>query len=74
MREETDYSQEAKYDLFESIKKEKIEWIRSIIARTPPSYEDVKKEMDKKDLSVSRKDYEKVCGELGFSRELFKQR
>lgn len=41
MIEETDYSEEAKYDLFESIKKEKNDWAKCIIARTPPSYEDV---------------------------------
>lgn len=67
MKEETDYSEEAKYDLFESVRREKIDWIRCIIARTPASYEDVKREMVKKDLSLSKKDYEKVCRELGFS-------
>lgn len=67
MIEETDYSEEAKYDLFESVNKERADWIKCIIARTPPSYEDVKKEMEKKDMSLSRKEYEKVCKELGFS-------
>lgn len=67
MREETDYSEEAKYDLFESVQKEKADWIKCIIARTPPSHEDVKREMEKKDFSLSKKDYEKVCKELGFS-------
>ncbi|NDD52903.1 hypothetical protein EBZ39_03315 [bacterium] len=67
MREETDYSEEAKYDLFESVSKERIDWVKCIIARTVPSYEDVKREMEKKDMSVSRKEYEKICRELGFS-------
>ena len=48
MIEETDYSEEAKYDLFESVYREKTDWIKCIMARTPPSYEDVKKEMEKK--------------------------
>lgn len=38
-----------------------------MIARTPPSYEHLKKELDKKEISVSRKEYEKICKELGFS-------
>jgi hypothetical protein len=67
MIEETDYSEEAKYDLFESIKKEKNDWAKCIIAGTPPSYEDVKKEMEKKEMSLSRKDYDKICRGLGFS-------
>jgi hypothetical protein len=67
MTEETDYSEEAKYDLFESVNRERIDWIRCIMARTPPSYEDVKREMEKKDMSLSRKDYNKVRKELGFS-------
>jgi len=67
MIEETDYSEEAKYDLFESVKKEKEDWIRCLIAGNPPSYEDVKKEMEKKEMSLSRKDYDKICRELGFS-------
>lgn len=67
MTEETDYSEEAKYDLFESVRRERHDWVRCMIAKTPPSYEDLKKELDKKEISVSRKEYEKICKELGFS-------
>ena len=67
MIEETDYSEEAKYDLFESVYSEKTDWIKCIMARTPPSYEDVKKEMEKKKMSLSQRDYDKICTELGFS-------
>lgn len=67
MREETDYSEEAKYDLFESVRREKADWIRCLISGTPPSYEDIKREMEKKDMSLSRKDYDRACKELGFS-------
>lgn len=63
--EEVDYSEEAKYDLFESVTKDRLDWAKCIIARTPPNYEDVKQEMENKELSLSRKDYEKVCKEMG---------
>jgi hypothetical protein len=67
MIEETDYSEEAKYDLFESVKRESLDMAKCVIARTPPSYDDVKREMEKKDLSLGRGDYEKILKELGFS-------
>ena len=67
MIEETDYSEEAKYDLFESVYREKTDWIKCIMARTPPSYGDVKKEMEKNKMSLSQRDYDKICAELGFS-------
>jgi len=67
MIEETDYSEEAKYDLFESVRKERVEWAKCIVSRTPPSYDDVKKEMEKNELYLSKKEYDKICKELGFS-------
>lgn len=67
MREEVDYSQEAKYDLFESVAKERLANAACVISRTRPSYEDVKEELSKKDMSISKKDYEKICDQLGLS-------
>lgn len=65
MIEEIDYSEEAKYDLFESVKKEKSHWASCFISQMAPSFEQVKKELEKKDLSISKKDYDTICKELG---------
>jgi hypothetical protein len=67
MIEEIDYSEEAKYDLFESVKKEKLSWASCIISKTAPSYEDINKKLEKIDLFITKKQYEKICKELGFS-------
>lgn len=67
MLEEIDYSEEAKYDLFESVRSERLNWARCLLSRMPPSYDDLKKELSKKDLSLSKKDYDKICKELNKS-------
>jgi len=67
MIEEIDYSEEAKFDLFESVKKEKTSWASCIISKMPPSYEDVKIKLEKMDMSITKKEYEKICKELGFN-------
>jgi hypothetical protein len=63
--EEVDYSEEAKYDLFESVRRERLDWARCLISRTPPSYEQILEGLHKHDLSLTRKDYEKLCKEMG---------
>lgn len=64
--EEIDYSEEAKFDLFESVRKEKLDWVSCIICQTPPSYEDINKKLNKIDMSITEKDYKKICKNLGF--------
>lgn len=65
MLEEVDYSEESKYDLFESVKnKIAEEWARCLIARMPPSYEDLKKELSKRKIQITEKQYKKICKEL----------
>ncbi len=65
--EDVDYSEEAKYDLFESVEKERMEWAKCVVSRTPPSYEQVKEQLEKLDLSISRKDYKRICKEMGLT-------
>lgn len=65
--EEIDYSEEAKINLFESVEKEKINWVECIMCQTAPSYDEVKKKLEKLDISISKKDYEKACKKLGFN-------
>jgi hypothetical protein len=67
MIEEIDYSEEAKFDLFESVKKEKISWASCIISQTAPSYEDIKIKLEKLDLFITKKEYEKICKKLSFN-------
>jgi len=67
MNEEIDYSEECKYDLFESVRKEKSTWAACIISKLAPSYEQVKKELDKKDLSITKSEYKKICDQLGLN-------
>lgn len=67
MLEEIDYSEEAKYDLFESVKRDRLDLAKCILSRMPPSYEDLKKELEKKDVSISEKEYKKICKEFNFS-------
>jgi hypothetical protein len=64
MSEEIDYSEECKYDLFESVGRERMNWGRCIVSGTAPSFDSVKKQMESMDLSISRKDYEKICKEM----------
>lgn len=63
--EEIDYSEEAKYDLFESVQRERLDWAACLISRLPPSFEQVAEALGKLDLAISRKDYEKTCKKLG---------
>ena len=67
MFEEIDYSEEAKFDLFESVNREKLDWASCIISKTAPSFEQIKKELEKKDLSITKKQYEKICKQLGLN-------
>ena len=60
-----DYSEEAKHDLFESVRRERLDWARCLISRMPPSYDQVKEEMERLDLSISREDYKRVCRDMG---------
>ena len=62
--EEVDYSEEAKHDLFESVRRERLDWARCLISRMPPSYDQVKEEMERLDLSISRED-KRVCRDMG---------
>ena len=59
--EEIDYSEESKHDLFESVQKERLDIASCIIAGLAPDYETVKKALEKHDLSIGKKDYEKIC-------------
>ena len=63
--EEVDYSEEAKHDLFESVRRERLDWARCLISRMPPSYDQVKEAMERLDLSISREDYKRVCRDMG---------
>jgi predicted transcriptional regulator len=65
MFEEVDYSEEAKYDLFESVSKEKSNWANCVISKLAPSYDQVKKHLEKNKIEISKKEYEKICKELG---------
>lgn len=67
MFEEVDYSEEAKFDLFESVRQEKLSWASCLISKTAPSFDQIKKELEKKDLSITKKQYEKICKELGLN-------
>ena len=63
--EEVDYSEEAKHDLFESVRRERLDWVRCLISRMPPPYDQVKEAMERLDLSISREDYKRVCRDMG---------
>ena len=66
MLEEIDYSEESKYDLFESVADGKSsDWISCHISKMAPSFEDIKKELEKKDIKINKKQYEKACKKLG---------
>ena len=67
MLEEIDYSEEAKFNLFESVKKQKKDWAAFIISQTAPSYEDVNKKLEKMDVFLSKKEYQEICKELGLN-------
>jgi len=67
MLEEIDYSEEAKFDLFESVKKQDKNWASCIISKTAPSYEDIKKKLEKNNIFINKKEYEKICKELGLN-------
>ena len=62
--EEVDYSEESKYDLFESVQKERLDMASCIISGLAPDYETVKKALEKNDLSIGKKDYEKICAKM----------
>jgi hypothetical protein len=59
--EEVDYSEESKHDLFESVQRERLDMASCIIAVLAPDYETVKKALERHDLSIGKKDYEKIC-------------
>jgi hypothetical protein len=62
--EEIDYSEESKYDLFESVRRERLDMASCIITGLAPDYETVKKALEKHDLSIGKKDYEKICAKV----------
>jgi molecular chaperone DnaK (HSP70) len=66
MFEEVDYSEESKYDLFESVErnKEKFMWAASVISQTAPSYEIVAEKMKKLKINLTKKEFEKICKQL----------
>lgn len=64
MLEEIDYSEESKYDLFESIQKEKKEALNCILSKHAASFHFIRNELDEKGIVITRKDYEKACKEL----------
>lgn len=64
MLEEIDYSEEAKFDLFESVQKEKLNWASCVISKLAPSYDQVKKYLNKHKKEISQKEYKKICEEL----------
>jgi len=70
MLEEIDYSEEAKYDLFESVskekEKEKLDWIACLICQIAPPYEKISEKLKKKNIQITKKQYEKVCKEMGY--------
>jgi hypothetical protein len=69
MLEEIDYSEESKYDLFESVSDGRAtDWISCCIANMAPSFEDIKKELDKKNIKINKKQYEKACKKLGLPK------
>lgn len=68
MLEDVDYSEEAKFDMFESVAGSSAEWARCIVAGTRPSYEDAKRRASKAGKSLTIKQYEKACKELGLKR------
>jgi hypothetical protein len=63
--EEIDYSEESKHDLFESVRRERLDMAACVVSGLAPDYDQVKKELEKHDLSVSQKDYEKICAKMG---------
>lgn len=66
MLEEIDYSEESKYDLFESVSDGKAsDWISCCIAIMAPSFEDIEKELNKKNIKINKRQYKKVCKKLG---------
>lgn len=66
MLEDIDYSEEAKYDLFESSKNlEKLDWAKCILCQMAPSIEDLNKKLEEKKIKLTKKQYEKICKELG---------
>jgi hypothetical protein len=62
--EEVDYSEESKHDLFESVQRERLDVASCIISGLAPDYETVKKVLEKHDLSIGKKDYEKICAKM----------
>lgn len=66
MLEEIDYSEEAKHDLFESTKESSADWSVCIVSGTKPSYEDARRRATKMGKSLTKRQYEKACGDLGF--------
>lgn len=66
MIEEVDYSEEAKYDLFESVsrEKEKLDWIACMLCQTAASYETISEKLKEKQIKITKKQYEKVCKEM----------
>jgi hypothetical protein len=70
--EEIDYSEESKHNLFESVQRERLDIASCIIAGLAPDYETVKKALEKHDLSISKKDYEKICAKMGLKAALQK--
>lgn len=64
MLEEIDYSEEAKYDLFESIQREKKESLNCFLINHAPPFNFVKNQLNKKGINITQKDYEKACKEL----------
>ena len=65
--EETDYSEECKFDIFESIEKNKenYKWIVSTISQTAPDYEVVAEKIKKKGIVLTKKQFNKACKDLG---------
>ena len=64
MFEEIDYSEEAKYDLFESVVREKTNWAECLISRMAPSFEQVTNKLEEKNIKITKKQYEKICKKL----------
>jgi hypothetical protein len=66
MIEDIDYSEEAKYDFLESIKiKENLDWAKCIISQMTASFDDINKKLKEKKITITKKQYDKICKELG---------
>jgi hypothetical protein len=66
MLEEIDYSEEAKHIFFESFKdqKNKKENLKCMLSNFAASFEFIKKQMEEKNIKITKKDYDSACKDL----------